>query len=219
MLSNCAKVLVMSLGLQNNFNIPSQTIKDRDGSEYLLRAATENDVSSTTSLIRKSFQYWVDNDVPVSPAKQTEEQTRKHLLDGGFVLENKDGEIVGTFTLEESSVEVANDIFRVSYSNPQDLVEYSQIESGIEIDEKGKFLVFKKLAIDPELGRKGLGQKLYGVAEKYARDSGYKGMMLETVIEAKWLYDWYVGLGFEVVGSHQYSGSQFETLLLVKRFE
>lgn len=219
MLSDCSKVLFMSLGLQNNFNIPKQVVTDRNGAEYSLKSATEKEIAPTTVLIRKSFKYWVENDVPVSPARQTEEQTRKHLIEGGFVLENEQKEIVGTFTLEESAVEITENGYRVTYSNPHDLVKYSQSGSFIEFNKEGKFLVFKKLAIDPDLGRRGLGQKLYDIVEKHARENRYQGMMLETVIEARWLYDWYIDLGFEVIGSHRYPGSQFETLLLVKRFE
>lgn len=67
-------------------------------------------------------------------------------------------------------------------------------------------------------GQKGLGRELYNIAEQFSRDHGYDGVILETVKEAAWLYDWYLNMGFEVHGSHQYPGSTLQTLLLIKRF-
>jgi len=202
--------------LQNNFSIPTQEISGRNGETYTVRKASEGDVAATTLLIRKAYSYWVEQGVPVSPARQTEQKTREHLIDGGFVVENDAGELIGTFTLEEAEIAGKGDRWLVHYSNPIDKIEYSRKKNeGMDPGNRKK-LVFKKLAVNPMIARNGLGRRLYDIAEEYGRVNGYGGVLLETVVEAEWLYSWYGDMGFEVIGGVVFDGSQFETLLLFK---
>ena len=110
-----------------------------------------------------------------------------------MVLENESSHIVGTFTFEDVKISFSSDVIKAAFSNPTDQVDYALKNTGSNISSiDGNYLVFKKLAIDPSLQKTGLGRKLYDFAEEYGRNKNYKGMVLETIIEAKWLYEWYI---------------------------
>lgn len=197
-------------------DIPKMTIEGR--TQLKLRPAAEKDVSPTTELIRSAYSYWVENGVVVLPATQSTEKTRSHLLDGrGFVATDDMGNIRATFSLDNVDLVVQTDSITAKAEYADTGIAYVGTPSGNQAID-GRYLEFKKLAVDRSLGRQGIGHALYMVAEDYARTHGYDGVILETVKEATWLYDWYIGLGFKVYGKHVYGSSGLETLLLVKRF-
>ncbi len=203
-----------------NFNYQaSSQIQDLSRNHYLLRKASKEDIKIVTNLIRESYQHWVAVGLKVRPAFQTEETTETHLLNGGMVLEKKDHEIVGTFSFDTAKVTHQDSFLMADYTNPSEHVEYAPKLETNQQSIDGKYLVFKKLAISPSLQKAGLGRKLYDFAEEYGRTKAFKGMMLETIVEADWLYQWYINMGFEVIGGVTYAGSEIETLLLRKFFD
>ena len=197
------------------FKIPNFTL---NGSTPLkIRAAKEKDVIETTELIRSAYSYWVENNVIVSPATQSVDKTRSHLLEGrGFVAIDSTGVTRATFSLDNIYLKVRNETFTAHAEHAAKDIDYERISSELIVD--GRYLEFKKLAVDRDLGEQGIGRSLYDVAEEYARSNGYNGVILETVKEATWLYEWYLRMGFKVYGKHIYEGSKLETLLLVKQF-
>jgi hypothetical protein len=82
----------------------------------------------------------------------------------------------------------------------------------------GRLLIFKKAAVRSDLAASGLGAQFYQLAEGWGRTNGFDGMILETVREAEWLYNWYSRLGFQPIGNYQYPGSKVETILMLKLF-
>lgn len=210
--------LMMTIFNPPRFSIPSIDITNGSGETFHLRPARSGDVPVVTNLIRKAYSIWPSVGVDVSPAKQSEEKTRAHLVRLGFVLEDAQKKIVGTFSLDEATIDFQNDSIVGKYNYEPAEVTYRRTKPD-QTEVSGKYLVFKKLAIDPDQGRSGLGLSLYKIAEQYALDNGYTGVALETVIEARWLYDWYIGMGFKEVGGYRYSPGKLETLLMVKELQ
>jgi len=211
-LLTCAEIFMAVSS--HRFSVPDQIIEMPLGAFYELRVATVEDIPDTTHLIRRSYSYWVENGIDVAPAHQTQDKTMSHLLERGFVITDVQKRIIGTFSL---------DVIRLRKTGGN--IE-AQFESGskVEYESKtheavgGRFLEFKKLAIARDLSKTGIGRRLYDLAEEYARSQDFDGIVLETVIEARWLFDWYISMGYEAVGGLVYSGSKMETLLLMKRF-
>jgi len=214
-LFTCASFLGGLLG-SPAFDIPKTTLDVQP--RLKLRRATKEDVSSTTDLIRAAYGYWVENGVAVAPATQSAEKTRSHLLNGlGFVATDDTGSVRATVSLDNVNLVVGPSSAIAKAEHAKTEISYTATASENQ-DIEGRYLEFKKLAVDPAIGRRGIGHALYMIAEDYARTHGYDGMILETVKEATWLYEWYRELGFKVYGSHVYGGSGLATLLLIKRF-
>lgn len=172
---------------QNNNLRPQAQVLQWPAGAFTMRHGTEDDVLAVTTLIHRAYKLWVVRGLNVSPARQTPETTRQHLLAGGLVFE-REGRIVATVTVDVAS-----------YNGKQ-------------------YLEFKKFAVDPDLANAGVGTKIYQLVEAHAREHNYHGMILETVAEAEWLYDWYLRLGYQVVDGKIYPGSTLKTLRLVKNF-
>ena len=197
------------------FDIPKAEIK-REHLLLTVRPATQADVEATTKLIQAAYSYWVKNGVVVSPATQTEEKTASHLLNGrGFVAVNETGEIKGTFSLDEIELSDNTSEIFAKYKSDSSTINYRKSASDTSSLHAGIYLEFKKLAVAPELLKQGIGQEIYKIAENLGKVINYQGMALETVKEAKWLYEWYLKLGYSIAGKYKYGSSSLETLLLV----
>jgi GNAT superfamily N-acetyltransferase len=195
-------------------------IKLKTGRTGVLRPGVSKDAGDVTALIKKAFVYWTSNGVHVSPANQTIEQTLRHLPDLGFVLESSDRQVVGTFSLDFGRIDVASDGVLNFYEGTSGVIPFKHLESA-KLNSKhvpSPCLIFKRLAVEPFLGRQGIGRALYNFAEGFARECRFDGMALETVKEAGWLYQWYRDLGFESIGEYRYPGSALSTILMTKSF-
>jgi predicted N-acetyltransferase YhbS len=197
--------------------IPNTTVVLPSGAKFSVRAGNVADVPRVTELIHRAFDVWKEKGLKLGPMFQTEAQTVEHLVGKGYVAENSQGEIVGTFSLMEGHVGPVGK-GKVLFTGDGDPVEYPRIGDLLGLPS-GPLLVFKKAAVQRDAANSGLGSKLYALAERHARNEGYAGTVLETVKEAGWLYDWYMRLGFKPIGSHRYPGRQVDTILMVKPFQ
>jgi predicted N-acetyltransferase YhbS len=200
--------------LLNQLSEGRQTYLVND-SAVTIRAALPSDVAPVTDLIHLSFQVWAKEGLRLSPMAQTQAETSTHLLEKGFVATDKNNRVVGTFSVDDGQITSTSE-GELTYLEGNESTSFKSTTN--TVIKRGKYLVFKKLAVDPSIGRSGLGRFLYQTAEKMARANGYSGMILETVREATWLFHWYENLGFSVIGSHRYPGSQVDTLLMIKNF-
>jgi hypothetical protein len=194
-----------------------RTIELSDGRKFFSRVAGKNDVLETTLLIQKAFEIWKNQGLKLSPMFQTESETAQHLVDKGFVAENDKGEIVATFSLEDGQLSRGGNGSLLFLEGTPPEIPFVPV-AAIETLPMGQFLIFRKAAVRPDLANSGLGNKLYQIAEGCGRELGYSGMVVETVREAKWLYDWYVRIGFQEVAKYFYPKGQVETVLMVKIF-
>jgi GNAT superfamily N-acetyltransferase len=135
------------------------------------------------------------------------------LIDTGYVAENKNGKIIATFSIDNGRTQYS-DTSVLFFEGNDEALSFSNLKSDIKSNHT--LLIFKKLAVDPNYAKLGLGSTLFNMAEQIARDNGYEGMILETVLEAHWLYEWYRTLGFIPVGKYRYPNSQVETVLMIK---
>ncbi len=182
-----------------------------------VRPAVVQDVSAVTKLIRNAFEIWKEKGFRFGPMLQTDLQTEKHLLGKGFVARNENQEIIGTFSVDIGKLKKSEGkvIFTEGKEGPLVFSPIIEVEKLIfETD----FLIFKKAAVRRDVAGFGLGLHLYKMAESIARKHGFAGMLVETVYETQWLYNWYVKLGYEKVGSYRYSNGQVDTVLMIKLF-
>jgi GNAT superfamily N-acetyltransferase len=187
------------------------------GASFSVRVARAEDVSIVTALIHDAFSIWKDEGLSLGPMHQTDEQTAEHLVGKGYVAENLRGGLWGTFSLDEGSIRRIGKT-KISFTEGTEATDYSLIGGSRPPVPSGALLVFKKAAVKRDAANSGLGSKLYTLAEKTARSNGYSGMVIETVKEAAWLYEWYLRLGFKPIGSYRYPGSQVDTILMIKPF-
>jgi GNAT superfamily N-acetyltransferase len=204
-------------------NVTTGPVKIRDQAVQLpgrarfsVRAGKPGDVSKVTELIHEAFSIWKEKGLSLGPMHQTDEKTAAHLLGKGYVAENDRGELAGTFSLDEGAARRIGKT-KVRFTEGGDVIDFIPLGDGAALP-KGRLLVFKKAAVKRDTANSGLGTALYELAEKTARENGYSGMILETVKEAGWLYDWYVRLGFKPIGSYRYPGGSVDTILMIKPF-
>jgi hypothetical protein len=195
--------------------IRKQVIQLSNGSNFDIRLGGIDDVSKVTKLIHNAFTIWREQGLLLGPMYQTDEETKKYLVGKGYVAENVKGEIVGTFSLTEGKVVRVNQN-NVQFVGDGDSILYSWI-GDIEFPP-GRLLMFRKAAVNRDTANAGLGSAFYALSETFARENNYSGMVLETVKEAGWLYDWYRNLGFYPVGSYRPLGAQVDTVLMIKPF-
>lgn len=217
-MSSCMLLLMAVATNKSVIKIAPQQLTLKDGAKVNVRAATKKDVGAVTDLIHQAYGYWMDEfGLKLTPQTQPTDKTEKHLVGLGFVATDESGKVVATFSVDEVKITETPENIDVKFRFARDGVSYTKAEN-LNTPVNGRYLEFKKFATDPSLGRQGLGKQLYLMAENYARANGFDGVELETVYECRWLYEWYVEMGFQVIGKHRYPNSKLDTLILVKRF-
>lgn len=188
-------------------------LSSKDGQTVTVSLAEENDVENVTELIHLAFEVWKMKGLDLSPMHQTPEQTRKHLLGKGLVLKDSQQKIIGTVSFDIGSIETSTDKY-LFYEGAQEPVPYRR-NSDQKISQS-RFLIFKKLAIHPDISRSGLGRSVLKMAETMTRDLNLDGVLLETVQDADWLYDWYANEDYQTIGFYTYPSRPLETVLMLK---
>jgi uncharacterized damage-inducible protein DinB/GNAT superfamily N-acetyltransferase len=73
-----------------------------------------------------------------------------------------------------------------------------------------------QFGIEPALQRAGLGTRLLAAAEQWAREQGFARMVLDTAEPAAHLRAWYARLGYAEVGSVQWQGKTYRSVMMRK---
>lgn len=188
-------------------------LKSKDGQTFIVTLAGESDVEDVTELIHLAFEVWKTKGLDLSPMHQTPEQTRRHLSGKGLVLKDSQQKIIGTVSFDIGIIETSADK-HLFYQGAQEPVPYLR-NSELHIS-KSRFLILKKLAVHPGIARSGLGRSVLKMTEKMARDLDLDGVLLETVRDADWLYDWYANEEYQTIGFYTYPSRPLETVLMVK---
>lgn len=76
-----------------------------------------------------------------------------------------------------------------------------------------------QLAVLPSHQRRGLGSRLLGQAEAWARANGYSELALDTAEPARHLVGIYERRGYRVVGSFQGQGKRYRSVFMSKKLE
>ena len=192
------------LSTETMVNVPSVSAVIRLPSRkvFTVRPAREADVPQVAQVIHDAFEVWKAQGLTLGPMLQTDEGTRGHLI--------------GTFSLENGARRRMSD-GSVEFAEGMETNAYASVDPSISLPS-GRMLVFKKAAVKREQANSGLGGRLYALAEEAARENGCAGMILETVKEARWLYEWYVRLGFKMIASYRTPGRQVDTVVMIKPF-
>ncbi len=185
----------------------------KDGQILTTSLASENDAEDVTNLIHRAFAIWKVYGLDLGPMHQTVEQTRCHLVGKGLVIKDQFDKAVGTVSFDFAIIETTteNHLFQV---DGQPLIPYRKLND-LEL-KNNRFLVVKRIATIPDSGRSGLGKSILRFAENLARTLKMDGVVLETVKEVRWLYEWYKTESYQTIGIYQYPGRPLETLLMHK---
>ena len=73
-----------------------------------------------------------------------------------------------------------------------------------------------QLAVDPARQGRGLGDRLIGACEAWAREQGFRAIALDTAEPAHHLRRRYARLGYAEVDRTQWDGKRYASLILVK---
>jgi predicted N-acetyltransferase YhbS len=204
---------ILSQFLSNSLN--SKLILKNESKVFVATANTE-DIEPVTQLIRNAFEVWKQKGLDLSPMYQTSAQTQKHLIGKGLVVKDENSNIIGTVSFEIGRIQptLNKNMF---YEGDQESVPYSR-EFDLALTD-AKFLIFKKIAVHPNLSRTGLGKAILHMAEVIAHQYHFDGILLETVQDADWLYDWYLNEDFKIIGTYTYPSRPLQTVLMLKSFE
>jgi predicted N-acetyltransferase YhbS len=187
----------------------------KNGDQVFVSTANIEDVEPVTALIHRAFEVWKQKGLDLSPMHQTSAQTQKHLIGKSIVIKNAINQIIGTVSFDIGRIQTINNKY-MFYEGDQDPVAYNR-ESKLELSGT-HFLIFKKLAVHPSLPRSGLGKAILHLAEVMAYQYHFDGIILETVEDADWLYDWYLNENFKTIGTYTYPSRPLQTLLMLKSF-
>lgn len=160
-----------------------------NNSDYVLRTANAADVPSLRRLVNSAYKELSDMGLNYTATYQDEEKTLERINKGtAFVLE-KDSLICATILLGTEN----------HFTNRN--TAYI-----------GQFAVL------PELKKSGLGSFLMAYCEQKSRSDGFEGVQLDTAIPATHLVNWYLRLGYNVVGEIHWDGKTYRSYIFEKIF-
>ena len=117
---------------------------------------------------------------------QDEETTRQRMRGREVYVIEREGRLIGTVTFSVRE----KDGVRFGYVN--------------------------LLAVDPAERRRGLGERLMGIAERRAKEVGVDRVRLDTAIPATHLVRWYEKRGYTRIDEAQWEGKTYRSVIFEK---
>ncbi len=77
----------------------------------------------------------------------------------------------------------------------------------------------RQFGVEPQLQGRGIGQALVSTCEAWARENGFRELALDTAEPARHLVQFYSRLGFGPVGSVQWSGKVYRSVVMSKALQ
>jgi len=143
--------------------------------------AEGDDLEHLTAMLHDSYGELAEKGMHFLATHQSAEVTRERLTsDHGFIVE-AEGRTVGTVSMYL-----------------QDELPYG------DWAPEGAVASFGQFAVDREYQGFGIGTRVIGFLEDFARAKGMDWLALDTAVPAEHLHRYYEGLGFAVVGSADY---------------
>ena len=150
-------------------------------------------------------------------AEQTPDQTAGHLLKQGYAVNDQAKRLAGTFSLDDAYLEMHRHLLWFTEGKaPAIPYIFTQDTLAAEKLKLDQYLVFKKLAIRPDLQKLGIGSQMYQAIEGEARTQAYCGLLVEVNPALEYVYEWFLKLGFQSIATYQAPGSESGSHLLVK---
>ncbi len=155
---------------------------------YKIEVAQESEISEITKLLNHAYKELADIGLNYTATYQNDEITKDRISPGRcFVMKDQGNKIVGTI-----------------------LMTFENYFTNHRTAYLGQF------GICPELKGQGLGTFLINYCENLALLEGFVGMQLDTAIPAKHLVEWYLRLGYKIVGQKHFDGKNYDSFIFEK---
>ncbi len=159
-----------------------------------------DDLGALTAMLNRAYAGLAAAGMNFTAATQDVATTRQRVARGGcLVAVDAGGALVGS----------------VSIARPYDAVADPWVAEARWLQAPDSAHLHQ-LGIEPALQRSGLGTRLMAAAEQWAREQGFARMVLDTAEPAAHLRAWYTRLGYAGVGSVQWQGKSYRSVMLRK---
>jgi len=160
-----------------------------------VRKFEESDsIVELTSLLHRAYARLGDMGLNYTAVDQTPEVTAKRIRGGNCFVVEAQSKLVGTIVAQPTYTESACEYFT---------------RPGVAAAHQ--------FAVDPEHQGAGIGRMLLQRAEQWAKESGFAELAMDTAEQAIHLIDLYRRLGYGQVGSVQWPGKVYRSVVLSKQ--
>lgn len=164
--------------------------------------AARDSLDALTALLHRAYAPLAAAGMNYTAATQTAAVTARRAAEGQCYVAVRGAEMVGTVTVAGPYDEsVAPWTAEVPWFRDADTAHLHQF------------------AVDPALQRQGLGRRLVSACEAWARARGYRLMALDTAVPAAHLRALYRRLGYADVGSVQWEGRSYRSVIMRKALD
>lgn len=164
--------------------------------------AARDSLDALTALLHRAYAPLAAAGMNYTAATQTADVTARRAAEGQCFVAVRSGEMVGTVTVAGPYDEsVAPWTADVPWFRDADTAHLHQF------------------AVDPRVQRQGLGQRLVLACETWARERGYRLLALDTAIPAAHLRALYRRLGYADVGTMQWEGRTYRSVIMRKALD
>ena len=154
---------------------------------------TSDSIHDLTSLLHRAYARLGRMGLNYTAVDQTAEVTAKRIQGGQCFVVTSEGALVGTIVVQPT---------------------YEKNEC--EYFTRPQVAAAHQFAIDPEHQGKGIGRMLLEHAEKWAKQSGFIELAIDTAEPATHLVELYSRLGYRHVGWVQWPGKVYRSVVLSK---
>ena len=158
--------------------------------------AASDSIEALTMLLHSAYARLGDMGLNYTAVDQSALTTARRMKGNHCFVSVADGEIVGTIVVKPPSENPA-----CPYFARRDVASAHQF------------------AVAPQHQGKGIGSRLLAHAESWARDNGYAELALDTAEPAQHLIALYSRRGYKWVGSVQWEGKRYQSVLMAKTLE
>ena len=161
---------------------------------HIRRLQSTDSLEQLTGLPHRGYAQLGAMGLNYTAVDQTVEVTAERIQGGHCFVALWSGELAGTVL-----------------GKPQDL------ESPCEYFRRPRVASLRQLAVEPSLQGKGVGRALIAACERWARESGFAELALDTAEPASHLVALYARLGFERVEAFQWPGKCYRSVVMSNR--
>lgn len=169
--------------------------------DITLRPWSDDDsLEALTELLHRSYASLAAQGWNFTAVDQPVETTRERVSQGQAFVAVQNGRFVGTVT--------------VSPPKPADGVYLR--DAVPELYTRADTAILAQLAVHPDCRGAGVGERLLDIAEQWASRQGYAHVALDTAEPAEALRRRYERRGYQTVGTVQWQGKTYRSVLMCK---
>ncbi|MGB0452626.1 MAG: GNAT family N-acetyltransferase [Bacteriovoracaceae bacterium] len=193
-----------------------ETTLEAEGETYFFRKGKREDIPKATECINLAYDMWLEDGF--KQRDKTEDEVSKYFQKDGYILENKDHEIISVGCVSKVYPIFEDKKITLQCSHQCYSAGLNELGEKLSLQSDTSGLFFYGLAVLPKYAKKGIGEVFLRKGFDVAREMKVSFCYLETGLET-WLVDWYRRFGFEVVGSERVEGIGKSTVVMVQKFE